>query len=57
MCMSRYVYVACRAVYPLLMGNRVGRMIRLGVLASTIPQYAIVAYYLLATLAKVRGWV
>ncbi len=34
-----YLYVGLRAVYPLLMGSSLGRMVRLGVLLSTIPQY------------------
>jgi len=40
------VYVAARTLYPLLMGNRLGRGIRSVVLVSTVPGYLVLAWLL-----------
>lgn len=40
------IYVAARALYPFAMGKRLGRGIRALVLASTVPGYAVILYFM-----------
>ena len=40
------IYVAARAIYPLALGKRLGRGVRAMVLASTVPGYLVVLYFL-----------
>lgn len=39
------VYVAARAVYPVLIGTRLGRGIKAKVLAATVPGYLVLVYF------------
>ncbi len=39
------VYVAARAYYPFALGMRLGRGIRAQVLASTVPGYVVIVYF------------
>ncbi len=41
------VYVLARAIHPLMIGRRLGRDIRLGILAVTVPGYLVLLYLLL----------
>ena len=40
------IYVAMRAVYPFLVGRRLGRNIQARVMASTFVGYAVLAYFM-----------
>lgn len=48
------IYVAARALYPLLIGGRLGRGIRSTVLIATVPGYLVLAYLVGALL--VGAW-
>ena len=41
-----WIYVISRALYPVLMGRRLGRGIRARQLASTVPGYLVLIYYM-----------
>ena len=38
------VYVASRALYPFMMGRRLGRFVRTRILFATVPGYAVMTY-------------
>ncbi len=38
------IYLVARAAYPILMGGRLGRGIRVGLLAATVPGYLVIVY-------------
>ena len=40
------IYVLARALYPLALGKRLGRGVRAMVLASTVPGYLVILYFL-----------
>ncbi|MFT5584054.1 MAG: putative MAPEG superfamily protein [Cognaticolwellia sp.] len=40
------VYVLARAAYPLALGKRMGRGVRAMVLASTVPGYLVILYFM-----------
>ena len=39
------IYVAARIAYPILMGQRMGRGIRVSLLAATVPGYLVIGYF------------
>lgn len=40
------VYVAARALYPVVMGSRMGRGVKASILASTVPGYLVILFFL-----------
>lgn len=46
------VYVLARAVYPFVMGGRLGRSVRGPILLSTVPGYLVTAYLVLALVVQ-----
>ncbi len=44
------IYLAARIAHPLLMGGRLGRGVRLSILAATVPGYLVLAYLMASLL-------
>ena len=50
-----WVYVACRAIYPFLLGKRLGTIIPFRIFYATMPSYAVMVYLFGGLLLAVMG--